>query len=70
MIVVVVTANMSSEQPGHVIAELAVFAWPECEMEMVGHQAKCQYAHGHVFVGLVEQLDKGVEIAILVKDGT
>ena len=45
MIVVVVTADMSGEQPGHVVAELAVFAWPECEVKMIGHQAKSQYAH-------------------------
>jgi hypothetical protein len=37
MIVVVVTADLRGEQPGRVSAELAAFAWPECEVEMVGH---------------------------------
>jgi hypothetical protein len=36
---------------------------------MVGHQAKGQHAHRHMLIGLVQQLDKGVKIAILMKDG-
>jgi hypothetical protein len=68
MVVLMVAANMSGEQPGHVVAELAVGAWPEGEVEVVGHHTKGQQAHRHMFVGVAQQLDEGVEIAILVKD--
>jgi hypothetical protein len=44
-------------------------AWPKGKVEVVGHQAECKRAHGHVLLGVVQQFEEGVEIAILVKDG-
>ncbi len=69
MIVMMVASDMCGEQPGHVVAELAVFAWPKGEVEMVGHQAKGQQADGNMLIGLVQEFEEGVVVAILVKDG-
>ena len=32
------------------------------------HQAKRRQAHGHVFVGVAQQLDESMEVAVLVQD--
>src|SRR5271156_1889874 len=70
MIVLVVAANMGGEQPHHVVAQFAVTAWPEREVEMVGHQAIPEQTHPRRSLpGLAQQLDKGGEIASLVKHG-
>ena len=34
----------------------------------VGHQAQSKQAHGHVLVGVAQEFEEGMEIAILVKD--
>ena len=70
MIVLVVTADMGREQPRHVVAEITVCAWPNDKVKVVGHQAVSNQAHGHVLVGVAQEIEEGVEIAILVKDGT
>ena len=69
MVVVVIAAHMCGEQPRHVSAEIAVLAWPKRQMEMVRHQAKAQQAHGHMLLGVAQQLDEGMEIALLMKNG-
>src|SRR5207237_2021006 len=68
VIVLVVAADMSGEQPAHVSTQIAVDERPEREVEMTGHQRKCQQAHGGVFGGLAEEFAKGGEIAVFVKD--
>ncbi len=69
MIVLMVAADMGGEEPGHVSAQLTVLAWPKCEVEMVGHQAEGQQPHRDMLLRLVQELDEGLEITVLVKDG-
>src|SRR5947209_2952590 len=68
MVVLMITADMSGEQPHHVSAEFAVVAWPESQVEMVRQQAPGQQAHVEAFSRLAQPFDKGVEVAILVKN--
>lgn len=70
VVVLVVTADMSGEQPHHVFTQIAVAAWPEDEVEMVGHQAIGEQAHGDAFASLTQQFDEGGVIAVFVEDGT
>src|SRR3954453_20847333 len=68
MIVLMVTAHMSGEQPHHVVAQFTVAARPEGEVKMVGHQAIAEQAHARqAFARLAQQLDEGGEIAFFMK---
>ena len=69
VVVLMITADMGGKQPAHVIAQVAVAARPEDEMEVVGHEAIGQEADRDAFAGLAEQLEEGSEIAVLVEDG-
>lgn len=69
VIMLVVAADMSGEQPHHVGAEIAVVAGPEGEVEMVGHQAIGEQTHGEAFSRLAQQFDEGGEVAVFLEDG-
>ena len=70
VVVLMVAADMSGEQPHHVVTQVSVGGRPEGKMEMVGHQAIGEKAHGSSFSRLAQQLDEGGVIAVFEENST
>ena len=64
-----VAADVRGHQPVHPAAQVAVVAGPQGQVEVVGHQAVGQDAHGRADHGLGHHVDEGIIIVGLVKDG-
>jgi hypothetical protein len=64
-----ITAYVGRQEPAHIITEIAIVEWPQGQVKMVGHQAIGEQTHGSSFAGLAEQLEKGIEVPILVEHG-
>jgi hypothetical protein len=70
MVVLVVPADMGREQPHHVSAQVVVLAWPNREVKMIAHQTKSKQPHVQALARFLQQLEKGLEIAVLMENGS
>src|SRR5438105_9445256 len=68
MVVLVVTPHVRRQQPHHVVTQFAISPWPDKEVEMIRHEAVAEQAHIEALPRLPQELEEGIEIAILVKD--
>jgi len=67
-VVLVVTSGMAGLPPLHEETESVVGVRLEDDMEMVGHEAEAQDAHGEFGFGGREQIEEGAIVAVLLKD--
>src|SRR5277367_3551181 len=70
VVVLMVATDMGRRQPHHVVAQVAITSRPEHEMEMIGHQAKCQQANIAALPGLGQEFDKSIKVALFAEDHT
>lgn len=68
-VVAVIPPDMRGHQPLHPAAQVAVVVRPEHQVEMVGHQAQCEDAHGQALAGGLKQAKEGVVVVGLLEDG-
>jgi hypothetical protein len=68
VIVLMITTHMRVLQPVHPGAEITIIFRQDDQMEVIGHQAIAKDRHGDFHAGMIDRLDKGMIIAILVKN--
>ena len=68
VVVTVIAANVGGGQPLHPHAEIAVVDRLHDEVEVIGHHAIRQHAHGEALTSVCNQTDESVVIGRLVKD--
>ena len=69
MVMGVPALGVSQGQPLHELGEVAIAAWPEQEVEMIGHQAIGQQPHGVPGHCFSQDLFECSEIAPVLKNG-
>jgi hypothetical protein len=69
VVVLVVAADVGGQQPHHVVAQVAVGARPEDQVEVIRQQAVGEEADRGALAGLAQQVDEGGEVAVLVEEG-
>ena len=67
VVVLVIAADMRRLQPLHPAAQVAIVAWPEHQMKMIGHQTISQHPHRIAGIGFVKQANKRGIIGRLMK---
>ena len=70
MVMLMIAAYMRCHQPHHVLAEVAIFFWPNGEVEVVRHQTKGQQADIDALPSFTKQLHKSIIVAGLAEDRT
>jgi hypothetical protein len=68
VIVPQVAADVGGQEPVHPPAQVPVGVRPDGQMEMVGHKAVGQDAHGDAERGFGHHVEEGVVVLGLVKD--
>ncbi len=68
MVMFLVPANMSRQQPVNPSAQVPVLPGPENQVEMVGHQAEGQDPHGTAECRFSHHVEERVKIPILMKN--
>src|SRR5262249_59952269 len=62
--------RVREREPVHEVGQLAVGAWPQQEVPVIGHEAIAGEPHaGDVFQGLGEDALERLEVARLLEDG-
>lgn len=63
-----VTAHMGGQQPLKVTRQVLTGSWPKHQMKMIGHETETQHAHRHTPGSIVQQIEKGAVVRVVVKD--
>jgi hypothetical protein len=69
VVVRVPTHGMRQGQPMQELGQFAVLMGPDNEVEVIGHEAIGQQAHGHFVLGLAQDALEGGVVAVLMEDG-
>ncbi len=67
-ILLAVAADVGGHEPVHPGAEVGIAVGPDGTVEVIGHQAVRQQAHGHAGRSLAEEVGEGGVVAVMVED--
>ena len=70
VVMLMIAADMRGHQPHHVLAQAAIFFWPNGEVEVVRHQTKGQQANIDALPSFAEQVHESIIVPCFVKDRT